>query len=376
METKYKIVAKNQNLIERIALDEHLSVVTKECYMRNVNRMLKQLRRTELNPTPEALCNYFRQRIEENTIAQATARLYKSSIIYYLSTLASKRVDTGGGIDDLNNLYSFLGRVKTSRLPLRTDKTSSPKMKRFSNEIIGQLEHLAMVNNKFKNLPFVISFIKANLITGLRPIEWMGTSFYNYIHKDTNNCFIRVAADNKISSSPALCVRNAKATHGRGNGEYRDIIFKDIDIKSLSHIVHFKDLIDRALHNNHSPDKRKVAERLFHQAQETLRKALKKIGYGDDDKIPSLYSTRHQCVADAKKSGLNQTEIAALFGHWSTDTAKIHYGKKIHGNNKLKIAPSIESVNAVKINKSKNTFDNKLSPSASHIDLAKDWIKN
>lgn len=150
METKYKIVAKNQNLIERIALDEHLSVVTKECYMRNVNRMLKQLRRTELNPTPEALCNYFSQRIEENTIAQATARLYKSSIIYYLSTLASKRVDTGGGIDDLNNLYSFLGRVKTSRLPLRTDKTSSPKMKRFSNEIIGQLEHLAMVNNKFK----------------------------------------------------------------------------------------------------------------------------------------------------------------------------------------------------------------------------------
>ncbi|HDL7947173.1 TPA: hypothetical protein PXP79_004581, partial [Yersinia enterocolitica] len=174
----------------------------------------------------------------------------------------------------------------------------------------------------------------------------------------------------------ALCVKNAKTTHGRGNGEYRDIIFNDIDISSLAHIVHFKDLIDSALYRSPSPDKKKIAERLFHQAQETLRKALKKIGYGNNDKMPSLYSTRHQCVADAKNSGLNQTEIAALFGHWSPDTTKIHYGKKIHGINKLKIAPSVESINAVKITKSKLENDNKLYPSSNHIDLAKDWMKN
>ncbi|HEN3280837.1 TPA: phage integrase N-terminal SAM-like domain-containing protein [Yersinia enterocolitica] len=376
MEIKYKVAAKSEDLIERIALDEHLESSTKECYMRNVNRMLKSLDEKNINATPEALCSYFSGRIEEKKIAQATARLYKSSIIYYLSTLASKRVDTGGGIDDLNKLYTLLRNVRTSQLPLRTDKTSSPKMKRFSNEIIVQLEKLSVVNNKFKNLPFVISFIKANLLTGLRPIEWIDTSFYNYIHKDFKSSHYKINIDNRYSSSPALCVKNAKTTHGRGNGEYRDIIFNDIDISSLAHIVHFKDLIDSALHRNPSPDKKKIAERLFHQAQETLRKALKKIGYGNNDKMPSLYSTRHQCVADAKNSGLNQTEIAALFGHWSPDTAKIHYGKKIHGINKLKISPSVESINAVKITKSKLENDNKLYPSSNHIDLAKDWMKN
>lgn len=54
---------------------------------------------------------------------------------------------------------------------------------------------------------------------------------------------------------------------------------------------------------------------------------------------PTLYSTRHQAVANAKANGLDEISIASLFGHISTTTARLHYGKAIHGSGKIQPLP-------------------------------------
>lgn len=65
-------------------------------------------------------------------------------------------------------------------------------------------------------------------------------------------------------------------------------------------------------------------------------------------KIPTIYSTRHQAVANAKKAGLNPVVIAAMFGHSSIVTASRHYGKSQNGRGgTTKVRPSQENIDSV-----------------------------
>ena len=45
----------------------------------------------------------------------------------------------------------------------------------------------------------------------------------------------------------------------------------------------------------------------------------------------TLYSCRHQCIADLKHNGYQLSEIAAIVGHGNDATATEHYGKKRYG---------------------------------------------
>ena len=53
----------------------------------------------------------------------------------------------------------------------------------------------------------------------------------------------------------------------------------------------------------------------------------------------SLYSTRHQAVANAKFAGFSDLQIAAIFGHSSTSTARRHYGKVGSASGRSKLSP-------------------------------------
>ena len=69
---------------------------------------------------------------------------------------------------------------------------------------------------------------------------------------------------------------------------------------------------------------------------------------GSKENIPTIYSTRHQAVANARADGLSQKEIAALFGHSSTNTARRHYGKRTAGYPGRTMRPAPESLQAVR----------------------------
>jgi hypothetical protein len=73
---------------------------------------------------------------------------------------------------------------------------------------------------------------------------------------------------------------------------------------------------------------------MIQQMNIRLASIRKKLGIRE--KI-TLYSARHQFIADAKASGLTLYEIAALVGHASIRTASEHYGKKKVGRRGRKI---------------------------------------
>lgn len=64
-------------------------------------------------------------------------------------------------------------------------------------------------------------------------------------------------------------------------------------------------------------------------------------------KSPTIYSTRHQAVANAKEAGLSSVAIAAMFGHSSVITAARHYGKAVSGTGSSKVRPSEQNMDSV-----------------------------
>lgn len=64
-------------------------------------------------------------------------------------------------------------------------------------------------------------------------------------------------------------------------------------------------------------------------------------------KVPTIYSTRHQAVANAKEAGLSAVAIAAMFGHSSVITANRHYGKAASGTGGIKVRPSDRNIDSV-----------------------------
>lgn len=64
-------------------------------------------------------------------------------------------------------------------------------------------------------------------------------------------------------------------------------------------------------------------------------------------KVPTIYSTRHQAVANAKEAGLSAVAIAAMFGHSSVVTANRHYGKAVSGAGGIKVRPSDRNIDSV-----------------------------
>lgn len=62
---------------------------------------------------------------------------------------------------------------------------------------------------------------------------------------------------------------------------------------------------------------------------------------------PTIYSTRHQCIANAKASNVHEFEIAAFFGHASVETNSRHYGKAWFGWSKFPFKPALESIEKV-----------------------------
>jgi len=61
----------------------------------------------------------------------------------------------------------------------------------------------------------------------------------------------------------------------------------------------------------------------------------------------TLYSFRHQFIANAKQTFDDPVITAAVVGHYSTKTANEHYGKRRHGQTKVRVFPTESSVSAV-----------------------------
>lgn len=172
-----------------------------------------------------------------------------------------------------------------------------PKIrKRFPPEALrDMLDYLDVHRKPFDAL--LAAILRANVRIGLRPSEWASVS----VTRDGERHWV--------------IVRNAKNSHGRANGSHRALEVDAQTAKEVREVISLRDAMME-----------------FFPSWADIQDKLRKRFYTVREHFPScahlsLYSTRHQAVADCKSAGFTQRQVADVFGHASDKTATRHYGK-------------------------------------------------
>lgn len=313
--------------------------------------------------TPRRMAAHLRTLFAQGEIAQATARIMKAAVLFWVAENAQSLIANGGeGLAEYESAYTEVRALATNTLPKRTTKTSSPKLKALPKDALEALSEYGARTPRAVNIGPLLAFLNANLLVGLRPEEWFDANLFTYLRRTGH------------SQSPCLGmrIRNSKTTHGRGNGTHREILLHGINAHDLASMMHFLTIVEAHRAENPSLSKSDLAKTFYSPLGQTMRNALNRVGYRKAATTPTLYSSRHQAVANAKFSGLTDREIAAMFGHSSTSTAKSHYGKKLSGWMKTQFRPSPESISKVP---DRTPQDNVAQPKESTLRTAEEWIR-
>ncbi|MEO5337838.1 MAG: hypothetical protein H7841_13250 [Magnetospirillum sp. WYHS-4] len=250
--------------------------------------------------TPQEMVSWMIARKPDWTAA--TWRLYKAAACHDLAK------------EDDQASQAALARLKAepqTGVRKRSTRTSTIKQKSLPPEDLESLvDHLRATHptESGKNL---VHFLVAGIATGLRPGEWRHASWVP-CHRDTGQ--------------PALIVRNAKHSQGRGNGFARTL-----------HLGHFDPWLRHRIQSVAEQAAEAEAAGGFETWKETLRKALYRATrklWPDRARHIALYSTRHQCAANLKQV-FGRSAVAALLGHASAETAGRHYARRYQGRDSL-----------------------------------------
>lgn len=331
---------------------------------------------------------------EENSIKSSTFRLYRASVCYGLASIYLKiendnideiELENGLSLQVLSNLYKRLITFKknTKTFIEQPDRTSAMKKKSFPKDFYNYLKNLSVNEPKNSKLYELWSFVEANLIVGLRPSEWLQARFAYRI-------------EDKVM---LLLVRNAKNSNGRANGDERTLILLGITNEKEASLINYFTIFHKRLRtmalrlmedhkvfqkgenyqlakqdhvfthiwDDYEPSifnsrplsdfctpnaipQAGLAEFYLRSLQREMHRVYNRFleeNPSVSEKRVTLYSTRHQCIANAKASKVNVYEIAAFFGHSSKETSSRHYGKAWSGWTVFRYKPSLESILAV-----------------------------
>jgi len=325
---------------------DSLSRRTQEDYGKRVTIMSNHIATAGGELTPSTLAGFLEASFESGRYARSTGRLLKASALHWLTSGASAVFAGDGDLSEYSQAFDRITRLDAKCLPNRTSNTSGTKLKFFSQQALMDLTDYTRETTRSQHAGTALAFVRANLLVGLRPIEWFHASLCSYIYPDTRGT-------DQQKPVLALHVANAKNTHGRANGESRDILLESITVEEAATLRHYLEIARRYAERFpvETPIE-DISKEFYGSLQHVMTKAWRAKGYTREAR-PTLYSTRHQTVANCKRSGMSNREVAAFFGHISTSTAKKHYGKKASGWAKNTFHPSQESVAAVKVVESK-----------------------
>ena len=246
------------------------------------------------------------------TLSKSSWRLYRAALTYHLEVSLRAKKITQSEHDKAVRVMREASGEDVGAL-----RTSAMKLKNISN---SQLETFII---KLKNrsgkwgVPSALWFL-AGTSTGLRPSEW----------KD-----IQLA---KVGGVVTLRVRNAKATNGRGHGDFRDLSLEHLKKEEIKLIVeHIKNI------------RKHDYQKMYNGCSKAIQSVSRQI-WPNKSKYPTLYTARHQFSANSKASGCSRIELAALMGHASDATASTHYGKKRYGTKGVKPEASAENISKVR----------------------------
>ncbi|MBS9783361.1 MAG: hypothetical protein KGV46_02285 [Pasteurella sp.] len=241
--------------------------------------------------------NHFYERIEK--VKKSTFYLYKNAVLWYLDGRCELLCQM---ISD----FEFNGLANNQRV-----RGSSNRQKFINDDQLDKLMiHLA---NGRDTAIATLGFLYTTMYFGVRPMETAEMRF--------------IEVEKLEDGYKGICeVRNAKFDDMRSFGEKRRIHF-NLDENTLDIIIFFV-MYKEDLQKIHGV--KKGYEKCYHRCKNCLYNACKKLFKGKR-KI-SLYSGRHQFIANLKSAGYKENEICALVGHRSPESAKIHYGKKFKGS--------------------------------------------
>lgn len=262
----------------------------------------------ELLPSPITLVQWLIQL--RPTLRPASWRQYRASVFALLDDMNSE--EAGLAILELLQADS----TPCLRRPAHP-RTSGQKMRRLPQaELDKLLAHLAAHPSRWS--VGLALWLQAGRLTGLRPCEWPSARL---LYKD---------------DEPVLKVRNAKNSNGRSHGEFRHLRLGLLDADALQIVVDMLAWVQQIQTQHHW-------EAVTGGCRDTLTRVTRQL-WPRRKRFPTLYSTRHQFAADAKKSGMPPVELAALMGHAVADTVVEHYGRRTHGQGGFSIQADPDDV--------------------------------
>lgn len=359
------------------------------------NMLLKKYRAMNLSESLPIIVGETIEAVNNKSIRQSTFRSYRAAICYGLGaiylqieneTIDENELENGLNLQIISNLYKTLIAIAPVNYPKGAypERTSSLKRKSFPQDFFNYLKDLNLNSDPALRASHLWDFVQANLIVGLRPSEWL-------------NARIAYEVNDKTM---LLLVKNGKNSYGRANGDERTLRLIDISEEKARFINKFYSTYQKRLHEmatqlleehkkfqggvdykslkqshvfgflweNYEPSALKnaplsnfvtkdgrpqagLSELYFRSLQREMHGLYNRFLEDHPEntqKRVTLYSTRHQCIANAKASKVNVFEIAAFFGHSSKDTSSRHYGKAWSGWSAFNYRPSLDSLLAVK----------------------------
>lgn len=241
-----------------------------------------------------------------HTLSRATVNLYRAALVveFHHDPIVRKSLDLA---------YASSRRGRTGR-------TSSRKAKHFAPSAWSALQVILEAHPPDSAGAWALRWLRAASLTGLRPCEWPGAQL------------------DLSANPPALSVLNRKSTNGRSFGPVRVLTLEGLSLAELHFLADWCRFCER-----HAQQ----WDHIYEVTRKALQRAVDQLRPKPNKRI-TLYTGRHQLAADAKASGRSKTEVAALLGQASLETAGRHYGKKRYGHpGALRVSPSNRDVQTV-----------------------------
>jgi hypothetical protein len=234
-------------------------------------------------------------------------RTYRLSASAIIQSIPHDRIDEAIATLNGANLNDDAARPVYKKMVERDGgNTSSVRAKRMELAHFRKLRANLRRITRSNKVDWLDDWLVAGIHTGLRPSEWP-------------LAHLEIRRDGKRRLA-WLHVVNAKATQGRANGTHRTLdisSYTDATLEAIERMV--KRSEQWALEGNTVRRQSEVSQ-LFYQICNALFPRMQ-VKY-------SLYSLRHQFIANMKEVYQDPAKVATLIGHISIETQSEHYGKR------------------------------------------------
>lgn len=272
------------------------------------------------------LCDFLARRVAAGEISWSTAKQYASAV---RARLRAQKMAT----DAFDKRWS---EARKAAPKPRRKRKSSRKLK-ITQDVLDALTSLAEAKAS-NNFLMAVTLFCGGIAMGLRPCEWAGARWID-------------------DARTGVLVRNAKTasrlmSHGpfqgrvwsRGNGTERCLLLTDEGVDSGA-----RELVETILRNERERPWSQYRTAYWRSFKTLVGEGVRKGVVDPKFRNLTIYSSRHQFAADAKKIfNVSGGELAGAMGHISVRTAVSGYGRRsVGGSFQPAIRPDVASVEAV-----------------------------